>query len=208
MSDTLTVALRDSFGKRRNRRLRQSGHIPAVLYGHGKESVSLSVLETEMSAAIRHGSRMVDLGGELSESAMINEIQWDTFGVDVLHVDFTRVSKDEQVEVQVMVELRGEAPGTKMGGIVEHVGHNVTIACPAGSLPEKLQLKINSLELNGSLTAADLELPANTKLVTPAETVLVQCVEAPVDSDEDEGAGETAEPEIIGRSASDEEGSE
>jgi large subunit ribosomal protein L25 len=132
MRETLKVELRSTLGKRNNRRLRRSGHVPAVLYGHGQESVSLAVPKSAIEGALRHHSRLVDLAGGANESALISEIQWDTFGLEVLHVDFTRASADERIEVEVSIELKGQAVGAKEGGVVEQVLREVQIECPAG----------------------------------------------------------------------------
>ena len=111
MALQLAVQTRDTQGKHRNRRLRQSGQIPGILYGHGLECVPLAVAADALTAAIRHGSRLVSLTGAVNESAFIRDLQWDTWGTHILHVDFTRISEHEIVEVRVPVELRGESPG-------------------------------------------------------------------------------------------------
>ena len=59
MALQLAVQTRDTRGKHRNRRLRQSGQIPGMFYGHGLECVSLSVEADVLTSAIRHGSRLV-----------------------------------------------------------------------------------------------------------------------------------------------------
>ena len=113
MALQLAVEPRDTQGKLNNRRLRRSGKIPGILYGHGLENVPLAVESEALTAAIRHGSRLVSLTGAVSEAAFIRELQWDTWGTNILHVDFTRISEHEIVEVRVPVELRGEAPGVR-----------------------------------------------------------------------------------------------
>ena len=138
MALQLAVEPRDTQGKHDNRRLRQSGKIPGILYGHGLEYVPLAVAADALTAAIRHGSRLVSLTGAVNESAFIRDLQWDTWGTHIIHVDFTRISEHEIVEVRVPVELRGEAPGVREGGVVVQHVHEVEIACPASVIPEKL----------------------------------------------------------------------
>jgi large subunit ribosomal protein L25 len=187
--------------------MRRQGQVPAILYGHGKESVSLSVPTEELEAAVRHGARVLELKGDLNESAFLREVQWDTFGMEVLHIDLTRVRAGEKVEAAIPVELKGEAPGSKAGGMVEHLVHAVTIECPMSVVPEKLVADINALELDASLTAADLELPKGAHLVTRPDTVIVHCVAAmPAEEEVEEEAApaEAVEPEVIGRKAEDE----
>ena len=106
-----------------------------------------------------------------------------------MHVDFTRVAADEKIEVQVTIELRGVAPGVSEGGVVEHLVHRLDIECLAVSIPPKFVLNINSLKLDESLTASDIELPEGVRLVSKAETIIVQCIERA----EEEGFSPTGE---------------
>lgn len=208
MSDQMQVTRRETRGKRGARRLREQGSIPAILYGHGEASVSLSIPATQVMAVLRHGGRVVELKGDIAESAMIREVQWDPYGIEVLHVDLARVSASEQVTAKVPVELRGEAPGVRQGGVVEHLLHEIEIRCPAASLPDKLQISINGLQLGQHLSASDVKLPEGATLVTPADSQIVHCVDK-VEMEIEEATAEAGEPEVIGRkAAADEEGEE
>ena len=207
MAEILHVEVRTERGKRRIRRLRASGKIPAILYGHGEETISLSAPTREVDAAIRHGSRVVELEGGVKESALIREVQWNALGTHVLHLDLTRVSATERVKTEVHVELVGDAPGVHHGGILDHALHTLEIECSAASIPDKITLKINDLQLDQVILAGDLQLPEGVDLVTEATRPVVSCT-TPIglDKDEEAEASEGAEPEIIGRKADDEEG--
>ena len=205
MTDVLNVEGRELFGKLNNRRMRRAGKLPAILYGHGKDTISLTLSSEELERAMRHGARLFDLKGKVNESALIRDIQWDTFAHDVLHVDFVRVDRDEKLTMEVEVVLRGEAPGTKTGGVVSLLVHSIEIETTPAAIPERLHLNINHLQLDGTMTAADIEdMPAGATLITAADTIIVQCA-LPVEKPEEEELAEGAEPEIIGRKASDEE---
>ena len=209
MTDTLNVEKREQTGTLRMRRLRASGMIPAVLYGHGGENLSLQIPTKDVNAAIRHGNQFVELKGAVNESALISEVQWDTFGTDVLHLDLTRVDAAEKVDVTVAVELVGEAPGTKVGGILNQPLHEIQIQCSASSLPDKLEIRINGLGLNQTMTAGDVPLPAGATLVTSADEIVVQCGEPSQAADtEASEASFAAEPEVIGRKESEEDSDE
>jgi large subunit ribosomal protein L25 len=197
MAEELSVEKRDPQGKLRNRRLRKSGRVPAVLYGHGEENVSLSVPVEDIETVVRRGSRLVNLTGAVNESAFIRELQWDTWGTRVLHVDFTRISADESVEVEVAVELRGEAPGVREGGIVEQLIHQVALVCRAASIPDKIWVNVNALKLGGEILLADLDLPEGVAIVGATDEVVVHCI-APVEVPEEAPPAEAAEPEVIG----------
>jgi len=202
---TLTVKLRDGRGKRHNRRLRHSGYVPAVLYGHKQEVKSLILSAEELDAAVRHGDRFVALSGGVSENAFIKEIQWNTWGTEILHVDFARVSAHEKVHVTVAIELRGESPGAKDGGVVKHVLHSIELECEAASVPGKISVNINYLEYGQVLHVSDIEFPQGVKALVDATLPVVSCV-APVEvSEEETASADDAEPEVIGRKKSDEE---
>ena len=167
MGEVFHVKLREQTGKRRMRRLRDSGAVPAILYGHGEAPVNLAIANDEVKALLRHGARVVDLEGAVSEKAFIREMQWDTYGIDVLHIDLTRVSADERVTVEVAVDLRGISPGVAEGGVIDHVTHTVEIECLVIAIPEKLILRLTELKLNGHLNASRW-LPIPTRLSPPA----------------------------------------
>lgn len=206
--DVLKVTARDVFGKRAMKELRASGQVPLNLYGHGEANVHLSVKADHLEAAIRHGAHMVELEGAVADSALIREVQWDTFATRVLHVDLTRVDSSEMVEAVLEIELRGEAPGIRAGGVVEQPAHSLRIRCPAGKIPEKLVLSINALELEDALTAGDMELPEGAELLSEPHELVVQCVARVEIDEEGEAALDSAEPEVIGRRAQDEEAAE
>lgn len=207
-TEALNVEARQERGKHKNRRLRSSGRIPATLYGHGKPPVSLAVSSDAVDAIVRRGARMVKLTGAVTESAFIRECQWDTWGTRVMHVDFTRISAHEKVKVEVSVELRGESPGFKAGGTVQHLVHELEVECEAMSIPEKFSVNINHLELDQSITVADLELSDGVAVLAPPETVIVQCILVAEAAEEAVAEGAEAEPELIGRKKAEEEEAE
>ncbi|MBN2293927.1 MAG: 50S ribosomal protein L25, partial [Pirellulales bacterium] len=141
------------------------------------------------------------------ETAFIRELQWDVWSRHIQHVDFTRVSADEKVEVSLAIELRGEAPGVKEGGIVEQLLHELHLECPVTSLPEKISVSVNNLVLDGSIKVSDLELPQGATVVGDDSAMVVHCitpVEAPEEGEETVGE---EEPEVIG-GRKEEEGAE
>ncbi len=207
MAKSLQVTSRDAHGKREMRRLRRGGIIPAILYGHGEANRSLMVGNDELATVVRHGARVVELKGDVNEKAFIRALQWDTYGTHVLHVDFTRVSEHERIEVKVNVELRGQAVGVKDGGVVEHFVHEIEIECEALAIPDKLELNINDLKIGDSLAASDVPLPPGVTLLSDPDAVIVHCVEAREEAEE-AAAAAAVEPEVIGRKAEEEEAEE
>jgi large subunit ribosomal protein L25 len=201
----LTTKDRSGHGTRHARRLRRSGQVPAVLYGHGEETLSLSLPADDLHKAIRHGARVVDLehAGK-TEKALIRDLQWDPLGHDILHVDFFRVSEHERILVDVRLELRGTAIGTAGGaGALDQPLHNLRIECPALSVPEVIRVNIAELQLNQALHVKDLVVPPGVVVKNDPEAIVVQVrpvvVEAAPTPAAATPAAEQAEPELIGR---------
>jgi large subunit ribosomal protein L25 len=188
-------------------RLRRGGKLPAVLYGHGEQPVSLALVSDELEASLRHGAKVVDLDGAASGKALLQDVQWDTFFHQVLHVDLLRVQAGERVTVDVPIELRGESPGAANGGIVEQIVHSVEIEVALDVIPEKLHVRINKLDVGGHLTVKDIiDLPEGATVNLDEDEMIVHCI-MPT-SEEEEAAGEegaTAEPEVIGKGKDEDE---
>jgi len=205
MPDILHAKIREEVGSNAAKRVRKSGRVPAVLYGHGGENVNLALPTEELNAVVRRGTKLVDLKGDVDQTALIREVQWDTFCTEVLHVDLTRISAGESVRLAIPLELRGEAPGAREGGMIEHVTHEIELECPASSIPDRIEISINSLGMSESIKVGDVELPDKAKLLSNPDSVVVQC-SAPVEVPEEEPeAAVAAEPEMIGRKADEEE---
>ncbi|MCO6043921.1 50S ribosomal protein L25 [Aeoliella sp. ICT_H6.2] len=211
MSETLNVKKREKLGTRASDRLRSEGLCPAVLYGHNEPSVSLAVPYEELSTTLRHGAKIVQLAGDEKGQALLQDLQWDTFGRYVLHADLLRVAAGERVHVEIPVEAKGQAPGEDEGGMMTWVNHSVEIEVTPANVPEKLHIDLANVHLGDTVTAsAVIDLPEGAKLLTDADRVLLNCV-APLaeEPEEEEALGTTgAEPELVGQKPEDEESSE
>jgi large subunit ribosomal protein L25 len=205
-AEALKVEKREETGTLRMRRMRQAGMVPAVLYGHGQECLNLKVDQRHVRKMVDHGHYIVALSGAVSETAMIKEVQWDAFGSRILHLDLARVDATEKVEATLPLNVKGEAPGSNMGGIVTQVGHEIKIMCPANVLPDFLEVSIDELQLDGSITVADVAIPAGAEYVTDAAETLITCA-APRGAKTDDGEDAATEPEVIGKGPG-EEGAE
>ena len=202
MSDTLEVTLRKETGTRAARRLRRDGHVPAVLYGHGEKCVELATSREAVHAMVRHGSRFVELTGAVKTAAVVRELQWDTFGVEPVHVDFLRVSKSDRVKVKVPIDLKGECPGQRAGGVLNLVMHEVEIECTADTIPDHIHAQVGHLEVGHVIKVRDLQLPKGATPVADGDETVVTCVVPAKKGEEDAPAA--AEPEVIGRKPAEE----
>jgi large subunit ribosomal protein L25 len=193
---------REGRGKQAARKLRRSGKVPAVVYGHKEETLSIALPLDDVEKAIRRGVRVVDLkAGGKEEKALIRDVQWDHLGKELLHVDFTRVAADERIVVTVPIQLRGTAPGVTAGGVLDQPLHALSVECLAISITESIRVNIGELQIDSAIHVRDLVLPPGVKAMSDPESIVVQ-VKPPVAEPEapaaPEGA-EAAEPEVIGQ---------
>lgn len=172
-TQTIEVKKREATGTIAAKKLRNTGNIPAILYGHGEENVNLAIKADAIQRVIEHGTKLLSLTGDVTETALLRDVQWDAFGIEVLHIDLNRVSQTEAVEVTLPVELHGEAPGIAEGGKISFPLHELTISCPAGSIPEHLTINIADLHMGQAVHVSDVELPEGAAPVTNASEVVV-----------------------------------
>ncbi len=115
MIETIEAQVREAAGTRAVMKVRGKGLVPAILYGHGEANVCLSIKEEAVASLIRHGTKLVNLVGAVKDTALLRDVQWDSLGSEIIHLDFARVSQTELVEVTLPIELHGEAPACPKG---------------------------------------------------------------------------------------------
>ena len=206
-SVVLVAQPRNTRGTREARRLREQGLVPGVVYGHKEATLSLVVNADELEKAVRRGVHVVDLQADgKTEKALIRDLQWDHLGMELLHVDFTRVALDERVVVPVPVETRGIAPGIAGGGVLDQPIHSLQVECLAIRVPESIRVSVAELQLGGVIHVRDLVLPPDVKAMADPDAVVVQVIAKQVEPEAAPApAAEAAEPEIIGRQKAEEE---
>lgn len=218
MSETVALKanIRESTGTRNASQLRDQGKLPAVVYGHKQEPVSITLDTHEFVENLHHGHRIFEVEVDGSKDTMlVKDLQYDHLGKTVIHADLMRVNLSERVKVEVMIELRGTAAGTHMGGIVEEMMNAIEIECEVQDIPEILPVNVKDLGINEVLHAGQIQLQEGFVLVTDPDAVVVSCHEtkAAVAVEEvavelEEGAEEAAEPEVITEKKEEDQASE
>jgi large subunit ribosomal protein L25 len=190
---------RKELGTRANRRLREAGMLPGVIYGHKEAIVPVTLAKKEVVDHLTRGAHLFDLTLEgKNEKVLVKEVQYDHLGMEVIHVDFARVSLDEKVKVTVPLELKGTPKGEADGGVLQQVIKELEVECLVTEIPDAIRHNISEMALNDVVHISDLKLPAGVKVLQDAELIVASVKEilevvAPV---AEEGA---AEPEVIGR---------
>ena len=212
-------APRSDRGKNEARRLRQTGQVPAVLYGGKGNSITLALNAKQIGAILRSASGhntlfQVDLAGK-HEPAILKDWQVDPLSGKLLHVDLLRVAMDVRMRVKVPVHTFGEPAGVKQqGGVFEVVTREVEIECLPTDIPTEFKVDVSELMLGKQLRASELAMDgAKMKLITDPERVLAHVValkveeEKPVEAVAAEAAA-PAEPEVIKKGKKEVEGEE
>jgi large subunit ribosomal protein L25 len=198
----LQVFPREIIGKA-NRRLAHDNRIPAVLYGPGRETVSLSVDRHDFELLMSHhaaGSMIVELEVEAEKkpiNAMIREMQVSPVKGEIIHVDFLVVQMNKPVHAVVALRFVNDPEGVKAGGVLTANFHEINVEAKPGDLPEAIDVDVQALEIGDSLHVSDIASPKGVTILDDPEEVLVS-VQAPRVEVEVEEVVEEAEPEVVG----------
>ncbi len=149
MEKKLQAVPRTDKGKGAARKLRATGKVPAVLYGHGMDPVSVSVDARDLYQLLHTGAGsnvLIDLVvDEERHLALAREIQRDHIRGEFVHVDFLAIRRDEKITVDIPVRLIGESHGVKEGGVVEHHLWELKAECLPADVPESVNRSIRML---------------------------------------------------------------
>ena len=175
---TVTADTGRPTGSRASGRLRAEGKVPGVVYGLGKDAVPVAVVWRDLRHALVGEAglnALIDLhvdGG--SELVMVKDLQRHPVRRDVLHVDFLRVSRDQELTVDVPISLAGEPTAVlNAEGIVEHLIHALTITAKPADIPNELSVDISALQLGDSIRVSDIALPSGVSTHLDPDEVVV-----------------------------------
>jgi large subunit ribosomal protein L25 len=208
----LKAELRKSTGSSEAAKIRKSGRIPAVVYGHKEETVAISLDAHSLIEGLHHGHRVMDVEIDGKQQKMIiKDVQYDHYGREILHVDLMRVDVTKAIKVSVPIELKGVAKGTHEGGIIEVHTDHLEVECLVTEIPKSIIVNIKEVGVGDTVHASDVELPAGVKLVSDPSVLLITCsVVAEVKTTEELEAEMPVAPEVISevKEEAEEEGAE
>ncbi|WP_436855935.1 50S ribosomal protein L25/general stress protein Ctc [Staphylococcus caeli] len=186
--------------------LRNTGKVPAIVYGYGTKNTSVKVDEVEFIKVIREVGRngVIELGvGSKSIKVMVSDYQFDPLKNQITHIDFLAINMTEERTVEVPVQLIGEAVGAKEGGVVEQPLFNLEVTATPDNIPESIEVDISELDINDSLSVEDIKVSGDFTIeneVTDSIVTVVPPTEEPTEEEIEamEGDSETEEPEVVG----------
>jgi len=216
----LSVSTREARGTAKNRRLRNAGRVPGVLYRPGGDSLAFDADEYEVRRLIRRGgirSAVVDLTVDSDAPRTVLFKTWDSDPVrdQIIHLDLQEVDLTVEVEADVPVILVGTSAGVREGGILDQTALTVRVRALPDALPRSIEFDVSEVDLGESVHAGDLIAPDGCTIVTEDEYGIasVMVTRAALAADEEgaleegaEGAEGDAAPASEGESSAESEG--
>jgi large subunit ribosomal protein L25 len=198
---------REETGKGSNRKLRRAGRIPAVLYGHKNETVSLEVDPKDIFKILHSDSGEntifgLNVPGRERLNCLIKEYQLEPVSHSLLHADFYEVAMDKTLEVKVPLEAKGEPYGVRTeGGLMDLVHRELHVECLPGDIPESIEVDVTDLKIGDMIRVRDLVVSDKIKILDDPDTVVI-AIEHPRAEEEVATVAPTeaeteAEPEVI-----------
>ncbi|AZZ97282.1 50S ribosomal protein L25/general stress protein Ctc [Pseudoalteromonas sp. R3] len=197
----LNAEVRETLGTGASRRLRRADKVPAILYGAGKDAVSLTldhnkVIQMQEDEGFYTHILTLNIGGE-SVEAILKDIQRHPYKPKVTHLDFQRVDASQKLHTKVPVHFINEEAATKGGNTIAHHVTEIEITCLPAQLPEFVEVDVAAIEVGATVHLSDITLPAGVVSVELAKGAdhdqAVVTVNAPKGGATEETAEEAAE---------------
>lgn len=208
----LTTVNRDHHSTRSElNELRNSGKVPAVVYGYQVDNAPLTVDENEFVKVIREVGRngVIDLDLDKKPvKVMVTDYQYDSLKNQITHIDFMAINMKTEVTVNVSLEMVGEAKGADEGGVIEQPTFELEVTATPDNIPEYLQVDVSELEIGDTLYVSDIKVDGNFTIENDAEEAVVTVVppqKEVEEEEEDEAAEESEETSEESESAESEE---
>lgn len=194
---------RSQVGKGSARAARRAGLVPAVIYGNKETAVSVT-LDANQWRQLMHKpgifSQLININvNNETHFVLPRDIQQHPVSEEAIHVDFLRVTKNATVAVGIAVEFLNEdkCTGLKLGGVLNIVRSQVELNCPAISIPEKLTVDLEGLNVGHTIHISSIELPEGCTPTITDRDFTVATIAAPRggldDADETEDTEEVSE---------------
>ncbi|MDR2220766.1 MAG: 50S ribosomal protein L25/general stress protein Ctc [Methylobacillus sp.] len=202
MQIEINAKKRETQGTGASRRLRRAGTVPGIVYGAGKDAVSIELNHKELFLQFRHETfhasiLNLNLDGK-KEQVLLRDYQMHPVRSEIQHIDFQRVSATEKIHVKIPFHFINQdiAPGVKLGhGIVNHVMTEADITCLPKDLPEFIEVDLIAMELGQTIHLSQVKLPEGVEFAQLAHGSDAAVVSLPVPrggSDEEETAASAA----------------
>jgi len=169
---------RTEFGKGPARRVRRSGRVPAVLYGHGTDTRHITLPGHELLLALKTPNVLINVDGlkEGGQLALPKAVQRDPIKGFIEHVDLILVRRGEKVTVEVPVQVTGEVGP---GGLLDQQMVRIAVEAEATRIPQAIEVDVEGMEIGSAVHAGELSLPQGATLVAEADALVLHVLAAP-----------------------------
>ncbi len=198
----LNANIRTTVGNGPARRLRQSGQLPAVLYGPGAETVLLSVNISDFDHVLKKsgaGQLLLNLVIQDSEtytrSAMVKELQTHPVSRNFLHVDFYEIAMDRKIKVKVPIVTTGMAKGVELGGVLQIIRREIEVLCLPFEVPESFEIDIADLDIGDSIHVKDISPEGEIEFLEDEHFTVVTLLSPKLEEEEEPTEEEEEEEE-------------
>ncbi len=189
----LKAKKREEF-KKKTKKLRVEGLVPAVVYGRKFKSTPLSinksdfrkkVLQSEAGTNLIFNLKLTDDGKAKAVPVITHRMQRNPLNDEIIHIDFMHIIMDEEIKTKVPLELIGSPIGTKEeGGVLVHGLREIEIKCLPGDIPDKFEIDVSALKINESLHVSDLKVIKKVEVLANQEE-MVATVSPPTKEEEE-----------------------
>jgi len=201
----LDIETRESVGKKSTKAIRRDGKIPSTLYFKGDEPESITIDKIKLYQALKSDQRVyeVELGGE-SQYVMVKAVQYHPITDEIIHLDFMRVRRSEKMTISVPLILVGKPIGVVEGGILSQALNQIEISCFPTNVPEQIKVNIDKMELNSSISVADVSIDDEEVEILSSAEINVATITAPsVEVEDTVSDGDTVNEEDKDESSED-----
>jgi large subunit ribosomal protein L25 len=178
----LEAQIRQELGRSKNKDLREKGFIPAVVYGDGKESLSIKVSCHDLLRLVhQHRIEGVVINLKLKDdkrqkprACLIKEMQYEPVHGDIIHIDFNEISLTKAIKVSVPVVAKGQPQGVKVeGGSLEHILWELEVECLPANIPKEIEVDVSQLKIGDAIYVKDLKSPPEVKILSDPEAIVL-----------------------------------
>jgi large subunit ribosomal protein L25 len=209
----LKAVIREETGKGPARRLRNQGIVPAVFYGRGSKTMSMSINAADLRNLMKKKEENIlikliieDQGKKLEKLSVIKELQMEPISRRFFHADFYEIRMDQAIEWDIPLHFQGTAIGVKNGGELLHQKREIKVSCLPTQVPEFFSIDLSKLDIGHSLKVRDIEVGEGITVVDTPDAVVVSIVSARVEAapaaEEAVEGEEPKAPEVIKQKAS------
>lgn len=201
MAVKLKAVLREDHTKSATKQIRESGQVPSVVYGKEKDTKSISVNSIELVKTVRDEGRnaiiSLDVENDKPVDVMLHDYQMDSLKDELIHADFYVVNMAEEMDVEVPLNLNGEAPGTKEGGVLQQPLYELQVRAKPADIPEEITVDVSELQIGDTIAISDLPKASKYEFLEDADTTVATVLPPDTLDDVEEETDENAEPELV-----------